>query len=73
MWDLLLSESKYFLELANKSFIGYFLLIGTILFLKSSFDACNEMANETSVFPVIASISGTIPDVLNVILLLDKE
>ena len=56
MWDLLLSESKYFLELDNNSLIGYFLLIGTILFLKSSFDASSGQSRSLCSLPHLTHV-----------------
>ena len=51
---------------------GYFLLMGTNSSRKVLLGACNEIARETSTRLPSLLISGTIPEVLRVILLLDK-
>ena len=44
--------------------------MGTISSLKELFAACRDIAKDTSVLDASLSISGTIPEVLRVILLL---
>ena len=57
---------------ASKSSIGYFLFSGTSSLRSSSETACNDMASITPVFSPIGTISGTTPEVDNVIRRLDR-
>ena len=65
-------DRGYSLHAFISSLRGNFLFIGTISFLNSSFVACKEIANLESTSLPHLIISGTMPEVLRVILLVDN-
>ena len=69
---LALDTSKYLCTESINILMLYFLLIGMISSRNSSFGACREIANATSIFSRIISNAGTTPEVESVTRRLDK-